>query len=316
MSSLSVGIIGMPNAGKSTLFNALLRRQVAQVAEYPYTTIEPNVGVVEVPDERLTLIAQRLTIAKIVPAAIKFIDIAGLIKGAHKGEGLGNQFLGHIREVDAILHIVRAFENPAVDHVAGKIDSLADIGIVNLELEMAEVKKPTIYILNVSENQLKFTPMKQIFGKIKDIYKSKVLMVCAKLEAELSEISTEEQKQYLTELGINKSGLDQVIAESYKLLDLITFFTVTGGHQAQAWPIKKGSKMIEAAEIVHTDFAHGFIACEVISWDQLVEAGSRPEGRGSPLAAWVAAKEKGFVKIAGRDQVVEDGDVVEFKFKS
>ena len=298
----------MPNSGKSTLFNALMMRQIAQVAEYPYTTIEPNVGVVEVPDAHLSLIADRLSIPKRVPAAIKFIDIAGLIKGAHRGEGLGNQFLGHIREVDAILHVVRAFTSTssgqAITHVMGDINPVRDVEIVNLELEMAEIKKPTIYVLNVSENQLNSTPMIQIIGKIKDIYKSKVLMVCAKLESELFELSEEEQESYLFELGVEQSGLDQVILASYKLLDLISFFTIAGGKQAQAWPVRQGTTMIEAGSIVHTDFAKGFIAAEVIEWQKLIDCGS-----------WHDAKENGFVHTAGRDEEVKDGEVIEFKFR-
>jgi len=323
--SLSVGIVGLPNVGKSTLFNALLKRQIAQVAEYPYTTIEPNVGVVEVPDERLTLIAKRLTFSKVVPAAIRFIDIAGLIRGAHQGEGLGNQFLAHIREVDAILHVVRAFENPKVTHVNSKSDLKEDVGIVNLELEMAEIRKPVIYVLNVDEKSVadkSITSIKGITGLEQDAV---VIPICAKLEAELSDLSDEDQRAYLSELGVDKSGLDQIIQESYKLLDLITFFTIAGGksastthfaksssvenasarpRMAQAWPIKKGSKMIDAAEKVHTDFAKGFITAEVIKWDKLIDAGS-----------WHMAKEKGLIHLAGRNEEIADGEVIEFKFK-
>ncbi len=292
MSSFSVGIVGLPNSGKSTLFNALLRRQIAQVAEYPYTTIEPNVGIVEVPDERLDKIANTLQIPKKVPAAVKFIDIAGLIKGAHEGKGLGNQFLSHIREVDTILHVVRAFENDKVLHVNGKIDPKVDVEVVNLELELGEIKKPSIYVLNVSEAD---------FAKDFNL-PFPYIKISAKLEAELSELPETEQKDYLKELGIQQSSLDQVILASYKLLDLITFFTVAGGKQAQAWPIKTGTKMIEAAEIVHTDFAKNFIKAEIIPWDKLVEAGS-----------WTAAREKGLMKIAGKDEIVLDGQVIEFK---
>ena len=297
---VGIGIVGLPNSGKSTLFNALLKRQVAQVAEYPYTTIEPNIGVVEVPDKRLLLIADCLSITKIVPAAIQFIDIAGLIKGASQGEGLGNQFLGHIREVDAILHVVRAFDpstrfarsGQAIPHVMGDVNPVRDIEVVNLELELAGIKKPTVYVLNVSENDLK-KDFDLPFPYIK---------ICAKLEAELSELPEVEQKAYLKELGIAESSLNQVILASYKLLNLITFFTVAGGVQVQAWPVKTGTKMIEAAQIVHTDFAQNFIKAEIIPWDKLVEAGS-----------WQGAKEKGLLKIAGRDEEVADGDVIEFK---
>ena len=311
--SLSIGIVGLPNSGKSTLFNAVLKRQIAQVAEYPYTTIEPNIGVVEVPDKRLSLLATSLSIQKIVPAAIRFIDIAGLVKGAHQGEGLGNQFLAHIREVDAILQVVRAFENSQVPHVAGKVDPREDIEIVNLELELAEIKKPTIYVLNMDEKSItESAGIKSIRELIFDKSKSKglgqdgvVIPVCAKLEAELSDLSEEEQKAYLKEVGIEKSGLDQVISASYKLLDLITFFTIAGGKMVQAWPVKVGTKMIEAAEIVHSDFARGFITAEVCDWQKLVEVGS-----------WHEAREKGLIHFAGRDEIAKDGEVVEFKFRA
>lgn len=314
--NLSVGIVGLPNVGKSTLFNALLKRQIAQVAEYPYTTIEPNVGVVEVPDERLEKIADiaggtdkeapfsgkagsgsHLVRPQIIPAAIRFIDIAGLIRGAHQGEGLGNQFLSHIREVDAILHVVRAFEDSKVTHVNSKIDPKEDAEIVNLELELADIKKPTIYVLNIDEKSI--TSTTSITGLEQDAV---VIPICAKLESELSDLSDEDQTAYLSELGVGKSGLDQIIQESYKLLDLITFFTIAGGKMVQAWPIKKGSKMIEAAEKVHTDFAKGFIMAETIDWQKLVDATS-----------WHVVKEKGLIHQAGRDEEIRDGEVIEFK---
>jgi len=293
--SLSVGIVGLPNSGKSTLFNALLKRQIAKVAEYPYTTIEPNVGAVEVPDERLDKITSIANINKKVPASVKFIDIAGLIKNAHKGEGLGNQFLGHIREADAVVHILRAFQNEKVSHVNNKIDPIKDVEDINFELEMAGIKKPTIYVLNVSESDLK-----QDFN-----LPFKHVKVSAKLEAELSDLSGSEQKDFLRELDIEKSGLDQVILESYKLLDLITFFTIAGGKQAQAWPIKNGANIIDAANLVHTDFAKKFIKAEVIPVNELLVHGS-----------WHNAKEKGKVRLEGRDYIVKDGDVVELKVGS
>src|SRR3989338_2934562 len=301
---VKVGIVGLPNSGKSTLFNAVLKRQIAQVAEYPYTTIEPNVGVVEVSDRRLSLLANSLSIKKIVPAAIRFIDIAGLIKGAHAGEGLGNQFLAHIREVDAILHVVRAFENSQVPHVAGKVDPKEDIEIVNLELEFAEIKKPTIYVLNVDESQLTGESVNQLIKQIEQTTSQPVIPVCAKLEAELSDLSEDEQKEYLKEIGINRSSLDQVITASYKLLDLVTFFTIAGDRQVQAWPVKVGTTIIEAAGMVHSDFAKGFITAEVCDWQKLVESGN-----------WHEAREKGLVHFAGRDEVIKDGEVVEFKFR-
>src|SRR3990167_2480419 len=217
--NMSIGIVGLPNSGKSTLFNALLKRQIAQVGEYPYTTIEPNVGVVEVPDERLDKIAAVANINKKVSASIKFIDIAGLIKGAHAGEGLGNQFLAHIREANAILHIVRIFENPNVLHPYQKIDPVIDVEIVNQEVELAGIKKPTIYVLNVSEKDLK-KDFSLPFPFIK---------ICGKLETELSDLSGSEQEDYLRELGVDpsaSSGLDQVIVESYKLLRRQILFTL------------------------------------------------------------------------------------------
>lgn len=295
--SLSVGIVGLPNSGKSTLFNALLSRQIAQVAEYPFTTIEPNTGVVEVPDERLNKLAELIKPEKVVPAAVKFIDIAGLVKGAHQGEGLGNKFLGHIREVDAILHIVRAFNNPSVSHVHGKIDPPTDIEIVNLELELGEIKKPMIYVLNISEDQIA-KEAKALFPALKE----EVIPVCAKLEMDLAELSPEERREYLVELGIKESGLDKVIKSAYKLLGLITFFTIKGGKQVQAWPIKEGSTALDAAGLVHTDFAKGFVKAEVIGVNELLEIGG-----------WKEAQEKGKIRLEGKDYEVCDGEVIEFK---
>ena len=318
--SLSVGIVGLPNSGKSTLFNALLSRQIAQVAEYPFTTIEPNTGVVEVPDERLKALLRiitdekRLPVGKagidteikVVPAAINFIDIAGLVKGAHQGEGLGNKFLSHIREVDAIVQVLRAFENPNVAHVSGKIDPVEDAQIVNLELELAEIKKPVIYVLNLDEKQLTSESVNQLTRELSShlvIQSSSYLIsVCAKLEADLADLSTEEKKEYLNEAGVEESGLDKLIKAAYKLLDLITFFTIKGGKQIQAWPLRRGETALRAAETVHTDFAKGFIKAEVISFDNLVGAGG-----------WRKAQELGKTRFEGKDYVMQDGDVVEFK---
>lgn len=302
--SLSVGIVGLPNSGKSTLFNALLRRQIAEVAEYPFTTIEPNKGVVEVPDERLARISQATGITKIVPAAIEFIDIAGLVKGANEGEGLGNKFLAHIRETDAILHVVRAFTNEKVPHVHGKIDPRFDIEIVNLELELAGILKPTLFVLNVDESQL----AKKDSGNQMDSRNREIgnygTMICAKLEMELAELSPEEQSQYLKELGVRESGLDKVIKESYKLLNLVTFFTIAKGTQVQAWPIRAGSTALEAAGMVHTDMAEGFIKAEVVNWQDLLEFGS-----------WQETAEGGKLRFEGKDYQIQDGDVIEFKFR-
>jgi len=292
MPSLEVGIVGLPNAGKSTLFNALLGRQIAHVAEYPFTTIEPNVGVVEVPDGRLPRLAEIVSGAargvsvrsftdastpsrsargvsppadardscslahdtspaplKVIPAAIKFIDIAGLVKDAHKGAGLGNQFLGKIRECQAILHTVRAFENPQAVHPLGNIDPERDIEIINNELKQAGIEKPTFVYLN---------------------------------------------KEYPDE-----HALDEVIRECYKLLDLITMFTVEGGQQVQAWPIKRGTVAKEAVGMIHSDFAGKFIRAEVVPFEKLDVAGS-----------YLEAKSKGWVRVEGKDYVVKDGDVI------
>ncbi|OGY23159.1 MAG: hypothetical protein A2172_02150 [Candidatus Woykebacteria bacterium RBG_13_40_15] len=290
---LRVGIVGLPNSGKSTLFNALLQRQIAEVAEYPFTTIKPNVGVVQVPDHRLSEISKATGIQKTVPAAIEFIDIAGLVKGAHEGEGLGNQFLGHIRDVDVVLHLVRAFHNPNVQHHTDFPDPIKDSEIVTQELKLAEIEKPTIYAINADETDLSDTSV-----PIEDAIK-----ISAKLEAELSQLSPEDQKAYLKELGIEKTGLEKVILACYEPLNLITFFTIVGRKQVQAWPVKKGTTALEAAGIVHTDMQKGFIKAEGIEWNKLVEAKS-----------WKAAAEKGWIRLESRDYEIKDGDVVEFKF--
>jgi len=249
---LAVGIVGMPNAGKSTLFNALLGRQIAQVAEYPFTTIEPNVGVVEVSDERLPRLGKIVGDVKIVPAAIKFIDIAGLVKDAHKGAGLGNQFLAKIRECQAILHVVRVFNNPQVAHVMGDINPERDIGVINEELRQAGILKPTFVYFN---------------------------------------------KEYPDE-----HTLDEIIKNCYKLLDLVTMFTVEGGKQVQAWPVKRGTAVKEAVGVIHSDFAAKFIKAEVIPFEKLDAAGSYRE-----------AKAKGWVRVEGKEYEVKDGDVVTVK---
>jgi len=289
---LKIGIVGLPNSGKSTLFNALIQRQIANVAEYPFTTIEPNVGVVAVPDNRLESISEATGIEKIVPAAIEFIDIAGLVKGAHQGEGLGNQFLGHIREVDAILHLIRGFHS---SNVPGNLNPNEDIRTIEEELNHAGIEKPAMYVMNADETDLK-NPEVPLTGALK---------ISAKLENELSELSSEEQKAYLKELGIEQTGLERVIRLCYELLDLITFFTTVGGKQIQAWPVKKGTKSQVAAGLVHTDMQKGFIKAEVINWKKLVEEGS-----------WKKAAEKGLIHFEGREYTVEDGDVIEFKFNA
>lgn len=301
--SLSVGIVGLPNLGKSTLFNALLSRQIAQVANYPFTTIEPHDGVVAVPDEKLEKLSEIIKPEKTTPATVTFIDIAGLVKDAHKGEGLGNQFLAKIREVDAIVQVVRTFENPDVPHYYQTIDPQRDIEIVNLELELEGIKKPTIYVLNVEEKSItSSTGITSITGTVGN---APVIVICAKLEMELADLTPEERKEYLKELGVEESGLEKLIKEAYKILGLITFYTIKGGKEVRALSLRAGSTALEAAEKVHTDFAKNFIKAEVIGVNELLVCGS-----------WHKAKEQGRIRLEGRDYEVKDGDVIEFKFGS
>lgn len=348
----SVGIVGLPNVGKSTLFKALTKKNV-EIAEYPFTTIKENVGMVKVPDERLEKLAEVLKPKEIIPTHIEFIDIAGLIKGAHKGEGLGNQFLAKIREVDLICHVLRSFESKNVPHPSGMINPKSDLEIVELELIMAdlntlekrmekikkEVKsgekkaikefeilekikkalengtvirnlnltdeekeeikdlnfltiKPVIYVLNISEEDIGETK----FGL------GEAVPICAKLEAELSELSLAEEKEYLASYGLKRSQLDNLIIAAYKALNLITFFTCQNDI-LQAWTVKKGTKASKAAGKIHTDFEKGFIKAEVINWQDLVKIGSKH-----------LAKEKGLIRIEGKDYLVDDGDVIHFYF--
>ncbi len=263
--SLSVGIVGLPNSGKSTLFNALLKRQVANVAAYPFTTIEPNVGVVEVPDERLKKLVEMIKPEKATPAVVRFIDIAGLVKDAHKGEGLGNQFLAKIREVDAVVHILRGFKDESVSHYYGSIDPKRDKEMVDLELELGGIKKPTLYVLN------------------QDVISP--------------------QEGFLVVNAKKGEGVEELIGAAYKLLSLITFYTIKGGKEVRAWSLQEGASAFEAAEKVHTDMAKGFVKAEVIGYDDLVSAGG-----------WQEAKTKGKIRLEGRDYPVKDGDVIEFKF--
>lgn len=304
--SLSVGIVGLPNAGKSTLFNALAARRLAPTAAHPFTTIQPHEAVVPVPDENLerlrSLLASQYPNAQVIPTTVTFIDIAGLIKGSHKGEGLGNQFLAKIREVDAVVHVVRVFEDEKVAHVHGRLDPKEDIEVVNLELELGGIKgKPVIYVLNVDEKQLKKP------GKINKAIKSAVegapvIVAAAKLEEELAEFAPEERTQYLKELGIEKTGLEKLIKQANKILHLISFYTIKGGKEIHAWSIKRGSKAIEAAEKVHTDFAKNFIKAEVVGVGELLKAGG-----------WGQARQKGKIRVEGKDYSVQDKDVIEFK---
>ena len=265
--ALSIGIVGLANVGKSTLFNALTKQSVP-AENYPFCTIDPSVGIVPVPDERLTKLSELSKSKKTIPAVVEFVDIAGLVKGASEGEGLGNKFLSHIREVDAIIEVVRIFEDKEVIHVHDKIDPLFDIEIINLELEKAGISKPVLYVLNMSE-------------------------VAENLNVKVPGPSVMIDPVFGT-------GLDQLINESYKLLNLITFFT-TGEDESRAWTTKRGATAPEAGKSIHTDFRDKFIRAEVIHYDKLVEAGS-----------YAVAREKGWLRTEGKTYIVQDGDVIEF----
>ena len=363
---MKLGIVGLPNVGKSTLFNSLTKAG-AESANYPFCTIDPNVGVVTVPDERLNVLGEMYHTKKIIPAAIEFVDIAGLVKGASKGEGLGNQFLANIREVDAIVHVVRCFENTNIVHVDGSIDPLRDIETINLELIFSDIEilerriakvtktarmdkeaakeldflqrvkkhledgnmaitmelenedeeawmgtynlltwKPVIYAANVSEDDLaddgESNAHVQAVRKYAAEQKSEVFVICAQIEQELSELSDEEKKEYLDDLGVSSSGLDKLVAASYSLLGLISFLTA-GEDECRAWTIKKGTKAPQAAGKIHTDFERGFIKAEVVNYQDLLDCGS-----------YAGAREKGLVRMEGKDYIVRDGDVILFRF--
>ncbi|MFZ5845503.1 MAG: redox-regulated ATPase YchF [Patescibacteria group bacterium] len=300
--SLSVGIVGLPNAGKSTLFNALAARRLSPTAAYPFTTIEPHEAVVPVPDENLTKLSELIKPEKTTPATVTFIDIAGLVKGAAQGEGLGNQFLAKIREVDAIVHVVRAFADENVPHPHGQINPKEDIEIVNLELELGGISgKPTLYVVNTGESQLGQSP--ETVVKVKEATgSSAVIVIAAKLEEELTDLAQNERQDYLKSLGIRESGLEKLIAEAYKLLNLITFYTIKGGREVRSWSLKQGATALDAAAKVHTDFAQHFVKAEVTSCAELLSLGS-----------WQKAHEAGKIRLEGRDYVVQDKDVIEFK---
>ncbi|PJE75615.1 redox-regulated ATPase YchF [Candidatus Uhrbacteria bacterium CG10_big_fil_rev_8_21_14_0_10_48_11] len=349
--SLKVGIVGLPNVGKSTLFKALTKKQVT-IENYPFATIEPNVGVVSVPDNRLTALAATAKSAKIIPTVIEFVDIAGLVAGAHQGEGLGNKFLSHIREVDAIVEVVRDFTDSNITHVMGNPDPERDLSVIGIELAMADLDtvtrriattegkarsgdkqamqelalltrlrealdtkeaarsvtttdeekkilrqlnlltaKPLLVVKNVAEEDVK-----------KNAGKTDELTISAKIESELAELELDDMRQYLTELGWERSGLDRLIQASYELLELITFFTA-GPTETRAWTVRRGATAPQAAGVIHTDFEEGFVAAEIIAWQDLVAAGSEAK-----------AKEQGLLRLEGKTYTVQDGDVAHFRF--
>ncbi len=363
---MKLGIVGLPNVGKSSLFNSLTQAK-AQSANYPFCTIEPNVGIVAVPDDRLNKLEALYNAEKLTPATIEFVDIAGLVKGASKGEGLGNQFLSHIREVDAIVHVVRCFDDANVVHVDGSVDPIRDIETINVELIFADLDavdrrlaksskaakadksqareaallemvktelengrsarsvdvtdeedvrllksfnlltaKPVIYAANSYEEDLANGGEDNANIKlVKDFAAaegSEVFVVCAKTEEEIAELSAEDKIMYLNEIGVTESGLDKLIAASYKLLGLISFLTA-GPKEVRAWTITKNTKAPQAAGKIHTDFERGFIRAEIVNYDDLMR-----------LGAYNLAKENGLVRLEGKEYVVKDGDVILFRF--
>ncbi|PRO64355.1 redox-regulated ATPase YchF [Alkalicoccus urumqiensis] len=363
--ALTTGIVGLPNVGKSTLFNAITQAG-AESANYPFCTIDPNVGIVEVPDARLQTLTEMVDPEKTVPTAFEFTDIAGIVEGASKGEGLGNKFLSHIREVDAISHVVRCFQDENVTHVSGSVDPIRDIQVINLELILADLEtvekrigkveklakskdkeaiaelavlqklqaafedemparsvdftkeekkivkgfqllteKPVLYAANVSEEEILDADSNPYVQKVKEFAEaenSEVIVVCAKIESELAELEGEEKQEFLDDLGIEEPGLDQLIRAAYQLLGLDTYFTA-GKQEVRAWTIRRGTKAPQAAGVIHTDFERGFIRAEVVSYEDLTGAGSMNK-----------AKEAGNVRLEGKEYVVQDGDVVHFRF--
>lgn len=357
------GIVGLPNVGKSTLFNALTSTAAAESANYPFCTIEPNIGRIAVPDERLFNLAKLAKSQNIIPTQLEFVDIAGIVKGASSGEGLGNKFLSNIRETDAILHVVRCFDNEDITHVAGKIDPISDIETIETELLLADLEsaegripnlekkaksgdkssketleillpvyealkngkpaidadipqdkkvmlkqlqlittKPIMYICNVSENDI--VSGNEYTKKVIEKSNGKpVVIISAKIESEIATLDFEEEKmEFLKELGLTMTGLDKVIKQGYDLLGLITYFTV-GPKESRAWTIKKGTKAPEAAGVIHTDFERGFICAETVSWQDYLSCGGEQ-----------AAKQQGKLRLEGKEYIVQDGDVLHFRF--
>ena len=306
--NISCGIIGSPNVGKSTLFNALLKKQAALVADYPFTTIEPNVGIVPVPDENLDKIQKieeeelKIPNIPIIPSTVKFVDIAGLVKGAHRGEGLGNKFLSHIREVSVIAHIVRLFDGSA----GAKSNPAEDYEIVKMELELGGVEsKPEIIVLNVSESEYNQDSINRTcteYIKLFNLHNNDIVVSCAKIDDELSGFSDEDQKKYLEELGLPYSGVERLIKKAYEALDLISFYTTKGGREVRSWSIPRGETAVRAAGEVHTDFMKKFIKAEVVSFDDFVAN-----------SGWKGSRAGGKARLEGKNYIVQDGDVIEFK---
>ena len=363
--ALQIGIVGLPNVGKSTLFNGLTQAGAA-VAAYPFTTIDSNRGVAVVPDPRLEALATMVGPERVTPATVEFVDIAGLVRGAHRGEGLGNQFLGHIRNVDAIALVCRCFSNPDVAHVEGSVDPPRDLGVLDLELILADLDaterrldkvrsaaksrprdyaaelealeelrarlqageraaiwaaggateaalaremclltaKKRVYVANVGEDDLPAGgPLAQEVARVAAAEGAPCVVLCAQLEADLSEWPPDEAAAYRADVGLEHSGLEALARAGYEVLDLITFFTITGGREVRAWAIQRGAKAAQAAGKVHSQMERGFIRAEVLHFEQLVEAGN-----------WQAAREQGILRIEGRDGPVKDGDVCLFRF--